>query len=188
MIIDAAVATDEQDELRELVRSIHEDRAAAKQKEARERWTRYVSLMVVALAVATGIGSLKAGGFGSKVMLLQSQASDTWAFYQAKSIKQRLAEAEEHSPIAEVASKAAADVQRYQTDLKELQAKAEALEAARDRMAKHGPPLGFAIASLQISIALASVCLLTKRKPLWAVSGVIGAIGVGYLIYGLYLV
>lgn len=180
--------TDEQDELRALVKSIQDDRAAAKQKEAREGWTRYVSLMVVALAVGTGIGSLKAGGFGSKVMLLQSRASDTWAFYQAKSIKQRLAEAEVHSPNAEVAAKAAADVQRYQSDLKDLQAKAEGLEASRDEMARHGPPLGFAIASLQISIALASVCLLTKRKMLWAAAGALGALGVAYLIYGLYLV
>jgi len=182
------MSTDEQDELRALVRAIHEDRAAAKQKEARESWTRYVSLMVVALAVATGIGSLKAGGFGSKVMLLQSQASDTWAFYQAKSIKQRLAESETYSPAAEVAARAAADVQRYRTDQKDLQTKAQALEAARDKMARHGPPLGFAIASLQISIALASVCLLTKRKALWAASGALGGIGIAYLIYGLYLV
>ena len=182
------VPDDQQDELRALVKAIHEDRAATKQKEAREGWTRYVSLMIVALAVATGIGSLKAAGFGSKVMLLQSQASDTWAFYQAKSIKQRLAEVEAHSAVAEVAAKSAADVERYQGELKDLQAKAEGLEAGRDKMAKHGPPLGFAIASLQIAIALASVCLLTKRKPLWGASAVLGLVGLSYLIYGLYLV
>ncbi|HEY4184223.1 MAG TPA: DUF4337 family protein [Polyangia bacterium] len=53
--------------------------------------------MIVVLAVATAIGSLKAGGFGGKVMLYQSQASDSWAFYQAKSIKQRIAELVAHS-------------------------------------------------------------------------------------------
>ena len=37
-------------------------------------------------------------------------------------------------------------------------------------MAKHGPPMGFGIASLQIAIALASVCLITKRRSLWAAS------------------
>ncbi len=85
--------TDEaQQDVRELIRSIHEDRQAAKLKEKREGWTRYVSLMIVLLAVATAIGSLKAGGFGSKVMLNQAQASDTWAFYQAKSIKRHIAE------------------------------------------------------------------------------------------------
>ena len=188
--IDREIAqkTDQQDELRALVKSIHEDRAATKKKEAREGWTRYVSLMIVALAVATAIGSLKAGGFGSKVMLLQSQASDTWAFYQAKSIKQRIAELESHSAAGDVAARATADVERYQVDQKELQAKAEKLEAGRDAMAKHGPPLGFAIASLQIAIALASICLITKRKLLWGASGALGVLGIIYLIVGLYLV
>src|SRR5712671_6633007 len=77
------------DDVKELVKEIHAERVAAKEKERREGWTRYVSLMIVVLAVATAIGSLKAGGFGSKVILYQAQASDTWAIYQAKSVKQR---------------------------------------------------------------------------------------------------
>jgi len=174
------------DDIQELIREIHAERVAAKEKEKREGWTRYVSLMVVALAVATAIGALKAGGFGSKVMLYQSQASDTWALYQGKSIKQRLAELESHSPDAALATKCAADVERYRSEEKDVEAKAHGLEAARDEAARHGPPLGFAIASLQISIALASVCLITKRKGLWAASGVLGLIGVGYLLFGLY--
>ena len=48
--------------------------------------------------------------------------------------------------------------------------------------------MGFGITLLQISIALASVCLLTKRRALWAVAGVIGAIGIVYLVHGLYFV
>jgi hypothetical protein len=176
------------DDVRELIRSIHEDRQASKQKEKREAWTRYVSLMIVVLAVATAIASLKAGGFGSKVVLFQAQASDTWAFYQAKSIKQRIAELESHGADAALAARAAADVARYRAELADLEAKAHATEGRRDEAAKHGPPLGFAIASLQISIALASVCLITKRKALWGASGLLGAIGAAYLVYGLYLV
>jgi hypothetical protein len=178
----------QQEDVQELIRSIHGERQAAKEKERREGWTRYVSLMVVVLAVATGIGSLKAGSFGSKVMLYQAQASDSWAFYQAKSIKQRIAEMEARRSSGAEAAGAVADVERYRAEEKDLQAKAERLEAARDGVAKHGPPLGFAIALLQIAIALASVCLITKRKILWAVSGLLGALGVAYLIYGLYLV
>jgi hypothetical protein len=176
------------DDVRELIRSIHEDRQASKLKEKRESWTRYVSLMIVMLAVATAIGSLKSGGFGSRVMLSQAQASDTWAFYQAKSIKRRIAELEAHGASGEAATRATADVARYEKEEPEVQAHANALEATRDAAAKHGPPLGFAIASLQISIALASVCLITKRKPLWAASGILGSIGIAYLIYGLYFV
>jgi Domain of unknown function (DUF4337) len=180
--------TAQQDDIQELIRSIHGERLAAKEKERREGWTRYVSLMIVVLAVATGIGSLKAGGFGSKVMLYQAQASDTWAFYQAKSIKQRIAEMEARRTSGDEAAAAAADVERYRAEEKDLQSKAERLETTRDAMAKHGPPLGFAIALLQIGIALASVCLITKRKQLWAVSGLLGAIGIFYVVYGLYFV
>ena len=180
--------TSTEEDIQELLRQIQADRRAAKDKDKREGWTRYVSLMVVALAVATAIGSLKAGGFGSKVMLFQSQSSDTWALYQAKSIKQRLAELESHSPDPQLAAKCAEDVARYRVEEKEVEAKAKGLEAQRDEAGRHGPPLGFAIASLQISIALASVCLITKRKGLWAASGLLGTIGAGYLVYGLYLV
>jgi hypothetical protein len=185
---DAAEPTNvfEQDDVRELIRTLHADRQAAKDKERRESWTRYVSLMIVALAVATAIASLKSGGFGSKVMLNQSQASDTWAFYQAKTIKQRLAEMETRGATGESAVRAAADVERYRHEEAELQAQARSLEAARDEAARHGPPLGFAIASLQISIALASVCLITKRRPLWLAAGILGGVGLAYLGYGLW--
>jgi len=179
---------DQADDVRELIRSIAEERRAGKEKEKRESWTKYVSLMVVVLAVATGIGSLKAGGFSTKVVLNQGLASDQWAYYQAKSIKQRIAEMEARTATGPAAAAAAEDVARYKNDQKMAQAKAEQLEALRDGFAKHGPPLGLGISLLQISIALASVCLLTKRKALWAASGVLGAIGVGYVIYGLYLV
>lgn len=144
-------------EIQELLRSIAEERRAAKDKERRDRWTRYVSLMVVVLAVATAISTLKSGGFGSKVMLYQAQASDTWAFYQAKSIKLRIAELEARSATGAAAAPAAADVARYRAEEKDLLEKAQRLEGMRDAMAKHGPPLGFGIASLQIAIALASV-------------------------------
>ena len=180
--------TTQREDIRELIRSIHEDRQAAKAKEKREGWTRYVSLMVVALAVATAIGSLKAGGFSGRVMLAQAQASDTWAFYQAKSIKRHISELEARTVSGDQAAKASGDVERYRTDEKELEAKAHSLEARRDEAARHGPPLGFGIASLQISIALASVCLITKRKALWAAAGLLGAMGVGYVVYGLYLI
>ena len=185
---DAASPTNpfEQDDVRELIRTLHADRQAAKDKEKRESWTRYVSLMIVVLAVATAIGSLKSGGFGSKVMLNQSQASDAWAFYQAKTIKQRLAEMETRGATGDLAARAAADVERYRQEEQELLGKARGFEAGRDQAARHGPPLGFAIASLQISIALASVCLITKRRPLWLAAGILGSVGIAYLCYGLW--
>ena len=176
----------EQEDVRALITVLHQDRQVAKEKARREGWTQYVSLMIVGLAVATAIGSLKSAGFGSKVVLNQAEASDTWSFYQAKSIKQRLTEMEARGASGADAARAAADIARYKNEEKELQAKAKSFEQARDAASKHGAPLGFAIASLQISIALASVCLITKRKLLWGAAGLLGIVGFTYLLWGLY--
>jgi hypothetical protein len=81
-----------------------------------------------------------------------------------------------------------AEVARYRTEEAEIKAQAEGFEKVRDENAKHGPPLAFGIALLQISIALASVCLITKRRLLWAVAGLLGTVGFGYVVVGIYLV
>jgi hypothetical protein len=182
----ARAPTSEQEDVRALLSALRQDRQAAKDKEKRENWTKYVSLMIVILAVATAIGSLKSAGFGSRVILNQAQASDMWSFFQAKSIKQRLSEIEARTSTGPAALAAKADAERYAREEKELQIKAKAHEQARDAASKHGAPLGFAIASLQVSIALASVCLITKRKLLWLASGLLGMVGFAYLMYGLY--
>ena len=176
-----------QEDISALLKAIHEGRQAAKDKEKRDAWTKYVSLMIVVLAVVTAYGSLKAGGYSGKVLLNQAKASDEWAFFQAKSIKRSLAEMEARggSPEAQAEAKQRAD--RYQQEQDEIQHKAKAHEAERDEAAKHGPPLGTGIAALQIAIALASVCMITKRKSMWTASGLLGAGGLLYLIYGLFL-
>jgi hypothetical protein len=182
-------ASEQHEEVAALIKAIHEDRQSAKDKEKREAWTKYVSLMIVTLAVVTAYGSLKAGGYSSRVLLTQAKASDEWAFFQAKSIKRSLAEMESRmdpagTPNPDIKKR----IESYQREQDEIQARAKAAETERDAAAKHGPPLGTGIAALQIAIALASVCLITKRKSLWAASGALGAAGLGYLIYGLFLV
>ncbi len=177
-----------QQDISDLIKAIHEDRLAAKQKEKRESWTKYVSLMVVALAVVTAYGSLKAGGYSSRVLLNQALLSDTWAYFQAKSIKRSLAEMESRLGAPEAQAEARKRADKYQGEQEEIQREAKRYETNRDQAAKHGPPLGSAIAALQIAIALASVCMITKRKSLWAASAALGLVGVLYLVYGLFLI
>lgn len=182
----ATASTTTEEDVQALVRAIHEDRVAAKDKERRDSWTKYVSLTIVVFAVATAIGTLRSGGFSSKVLLSQSRASDTWAFYQAKSIKRHLAEMEQRNGPAEAKAAATAEIARYRQEEDQIRKQAETFEAARDEAAKHGPLLGTGIASLQISIALASVSLITKRKLLWGASAAFGLAGTTYLVCGLF--
>jgi hypothetical protein len=151
-------------------------------------WTRYVSVMVVLLAVATTIASHRAAAFQSQIVLFQAQASDAWAAYQAKSTQQRLADMEARRASGAEAARATVEATRYRAEEKQLQTRAQHLESERDAAVRHGPPLGTSIASLQIAIAIAALSLVTRRKMLWAASGIFGVLGVGYLFYGLYAV
>lgn len=179
----------EQVDITRLILEIREERAAAQTKEKSLAWTRYVSLLVVFFAVATGIGALRAGSHSSRTVLRQAQASDQWAYYQAKGIKARISELEQHLATDEAkAKKLAADVARYKQEQTEASDDAKRLEGERDEAARHSPPLGNGIAALQIAIALASICLLTKKKLLFLASAVLGTAGAVLVVYGLFFV
>jgi len=150
---------------------------------------RTVGVLAAIIAVFLAAVTIQSHRSHTAAVIHRTDANDKWAFYQAKSIKRHIAElANRTAATPDNAAHAAEEAARYQKEEADVQAHARALEAERDAAAKHGKPLGFAIASLQIAIALASVCLITKRKPLWAASGLLGAVGIGYLIYGLYFV
>src|SRR5689334_1139842 len=56
-------------------------------EEKKEPWLNYLALTTVILAVCATMATFKGGGFSSRSLLSQTQASDQWAFYQSKSIK-----------------------------------------------------------------------------------------------------
>ena len=88
-------------ELKGFVTDLKNDRTAQKEKEQRDSWTKYVSMTLICLAVLAAIATLKGGGFTTRTLkelneatYQQAHASDQWAFFQAKSIKQNLYEIE----------------------------------------------------------------------------------------------
>jgi hypothetical protein len=183
------------DDIAALVRAVHQDREAALQKEQKQRekeksesWTRYVSLTIVSLAVCAAIGSLKAGGFSSRSLLRQTQATDAWGYFQAKGIKLNMVEVALLLVPKEKEATLKREIAHYENEKIDIKNRAEALEKERDEAAKHGPPLATAIAFLQIAIAVSSVCLLTKKKRIWLAGGALGAVGVAWLIYGLFII
>src|SRR2546423_6657270 len=80
------------EEIAQLIREIHQERQEAKDRAHAERWTLWVSLSIVLFAVFAAIGGQQDSSVSTTQMLKQTQASDTWAYYQAKAIKQRVAE------------------------------------------------------------------------------------------------
>jgi len=185
-------------ELKSFIADLKAERAAQKEKERRESWTKYTSVSLVFIAVLAAIASQWAGKYSSRVLVElnnstfdQAKASDQWSYYQAKSIKENLYEAlRESAPKPDGAANAHsleafnAKIAKYKVEKDEIMKKAEGLEAERDqaraaatRAAGLGGGMGMAVAIFQIAIALGSICLVTKKQSLWYVSLALAAGG-----------
>ena len=150
------------------------------------------AITISILAALLAIGTLIANGVSSKVLTNTLKINDTYNFYQAKSIKQSLAEYEIDDAVARSDVKRAdelrAKVARYESDpatgegKRELLAKAKVLEDERDAAKARSPYFSFASAALQIAIVLSSTAILAvSMEMLWAsvAIGVLGALLLG---------
>ena len=173
--------------------------------EEKEPWLNYLALTTVVVAVCATLATFKGGGYSTRQMLSQTQASDQWAYYQAKSVKSDLyalakADAElglqtlpaaAAKPVAEAYARriadAAARVAKYEQEKTQIMAAAKALEQARDAAQKHGGFFGIAVIFLQISILLSSIAALLKKKPVWYLGLAVGATGIFYFLNGFFL-
>ncbi len=191
--------SDQLAELKDLVAAIRADHQSQKDKEKRDGWTKYVSLWMIIVAVFAAFATQKGAGFSSATIkqlneatFNQAQASDQWAFYQAKGIKQSLYERELEKNAG---AKAATDsvlvtkVRKYDAEKKEITAKATEFEKIRDQArigsthsADLARKLGLAATLFQISIALGGVCMVMKKKSLWFASIVPGIAGAVQLV------
>jgi len=155
-----------------------------------------VSMTIAVLAVvAATIGSLEtletANAIAEKnaAVLKQSQASDQWAFYQAKSLKKNMfdiASAQAALTASPKADEFAKTAKRYETEQDEIKKQAEALEHQRDEKLEAGDHhehrhhiLTIGVTIVHVSIAIATIAIITKGKRWpWYLALVLGAAGV----------
>jgi hypothetical protein len=118
--------------------------------------------------------------YKNEAVLKKAQASNMWNYYQAKSMKQNLAEfATGIATDPRAVEKFRAEVQRYAAEKEEIKKQAEALEAdsrAANEMSEHSlhphERLAISMTLLQIGIALASITVLTQKRWLLAGAGI----------------
>lgn len=148
------------------------------------RFLRTIALTTAILAAFAAVASLQAGGTANEALVLkteatrlQAEASDQWAYYQAKGIKAAVAEAAAAAygaagkePPAELTERA----RRYQGEQEEIKKQAEGKEHERDARSAEADELmhrhhGFAnaVALFQVSIALGALAALTRSRPVW---------------------
>ena len=151
------------------------------------------------LAAFGAIAALHAGGTVNEALVLkteaarlQSEASDQWAYYQAKGIKAGVQEASRTTWIA--AGKTPPpdleqSIQHYTAEQKEIEQAAREKERERDEKSKEADQLlehhrrfADSVALIQVSIALAAVAALTRQRLMWVGSMTLGLVGASLFV------
>ena len=177
-------------ETAELREKIHEEI----EREGGGPFLKSIALTTALLAVFAAVAALRAGATVNEALMdrteatrLQAEASDQWAYYQAKGLKAAAEEASRASwlaigkePPAEYAERKA----RYAEEQKEIEAKAREKEKERDAKVVESNHLlhehhryANAVAILQVAIALGAVAALTRNRLVWMLSLLLGAGG-----------
>ncbi len=187
------------------VPSPHEHEVAAAAEKEGEGLTQKIALMTAILATIGALVSYQSGSAQNEAMFLknqsilkQAEASDQWAFYQAKSVKGHLDQATaalSSDPTVKahfLAEQAKEDAGKaaVQTEARKLQA--ESRKLGEESEAKLRPHERFALALtltfIQIAIALAAITVLTRRKwLLWgSVASAAGGLGLAISAFALH--
>ena len=167
-------------------------------------FSRRVALTTAVYAVVLAIASLGGSNAMKEMLLAQQEASNQWAYYQSKVIREHLnrgnklvLEAQlaepstlkgaERAKFEELARKFADEEKRMNADKKEIEPKAKAAESERDRNQAKDPYFDYAEVLLQISIVCASIAILSASRPMFWFSSVLAALGVLLTINGFTL-
>ena len=154
-------------------------------------------LVIVFMALFLAGNTYLANNFSGTAQTNLLKASNTYGFYQSKSIKQTIAEeqledAKKEKNKARI-EKLEAKIERYESDpksgegKKELLAKAQAQEAARDEARLHSPWLTFSGMLFQLAIVLLSASILAVNTKMYNGSIVVGALGLILMAQGYWL-
>lgn len=171
----------------------------------KEPWLNYLALTTVILAVCATLSTFKGGGYSTRSVMSQTQASDQWAFFQSKSIKSYIYEMQKDKLELELKAagpKVSAELSgeyvkrideygkkivKYDKEKTEIQAEAKKFEEIRNDAQRHSQIFGVAVIYLQIAILLSSIAALMKKKVLWVMGVAIGAVGIVYFANGFFL-
>lgn len=144
--------------------------------------TAVIATVGALFAYMGGLTQANAGLYKNNAGIKKTEAANQWAYYQAKSTKQALAEFARDTTTDDRRQAWQDKVTRYDKEKADIQAGAQKLEdeshdwdrKSEAQMHEHHR-WAQATTALQVSIALAAMSLLTRKKWLeWAMLGVAG--------------
>ncbi len=164
-----------------------------------KRWVLGVALSSAIFAALAAVASLLAGHHVNEALITQIdannqtiEASNQWAYYQAKGVKAAVLSSRMELLAALDKKPSEADeakTQQYVEDQKEITEKAHGFEEKAREIKEEGERhlnwhvmLARAVTMFQVSIAVAAISVLVQRRRFWFVSLFFGAIGVYFFV------
>jgi hypothetical protein len=158
-------------------------------------FTKRVALATGIFAVVLAIASLGGKNATKEALLAQQQASDQWAFYQAKVIREHqygneklrlevdIAERgpnmkpEVREKFEALMAKFANEEKRYGAERKDIEKEARKLERERDINRDKDFYFDYAEVLLQIAIVMSSISILSTSRPVFFFSLILAILG-----------
>jgi len=157
--------------------------------------TTLVAVVISVSAAFMAIGSLKDGNIRQTMSQLQAKTVDTWSYYQAKSTKQTIAQAQldqlslrsdteanlsehAHQAITKEMERYRSEVRRYESEKAAIKAEAEGYQKEHEVLLSHHDQFDMSEAGLTLAMALYAVTLLTRKRWLFGVALVFSVFGV----------
>ena len=161
--------------------------------EARTRSDKQIGLTMAVVAVLLAISTMLGHRTHTESILVQTRATDQWAFYQAKNIRAHLYEA--NAQMAAVLGaqngKLAEDFksrgEKQRADAEHIRAEAEKLEAETQATERKAGHYDLAEICFEIGIVLCSISLLSGSGLFWRLSFISTAIGIAIAARGAWL-
>ncbi|MBM4300083.1 MAG: DUF4337 domain-containing protein [Deltaproteobacteria bacterium] len=168
------------------------------------KFTRRVALTTAIFAVILAFSSLGGSNAMKEMILAQQQASDQWAFYQAKAGREHfyrgqkmrleldLLEKEALKPeirqrYETLLKQMATQEERYGKERKDIENDARKLEHERDTARRQDPYFDFSEVLLQIAIVMATVAILSQSRAIFGVALTAAVLGALLCLNGFFL-
>ena len=153
-----------------------------------DNWISKIALFSALIAVLAAIAGLLAGHHSNEAMIMQIKSSDQWSFYQAKGIKSTVLTAKNDLLIQLGKSTSDSDTEKsnaYKEEQEKIQEKAREYEAESSEHLKIHEILARAVTLFQVSIAIAAIAVLTKKRNFFFISLITSLIALVFFIQAL---
>lgn len=154
---------------------------------------RRVGVMVGIIGIILAVVTISSHRAHTAAVIERTKANDQWSFYQAKKLRQHLADvgaglasalATDPARVEKLVESLNKDKERYAHETDEIQKEANAKENESDHEEQRAVWLDLGEGFLELGLVLSSLYFLSKRRFFPVFGGLAALIGLGLGIYG----